>query len=134
MASLLTSLSDALAPEAKIDIVKHFWLKDIHNGNIEPYRSYFQYYAAESERLQLGPIAQDWESSRMIATTHEDIVFIVRILAHGILDRRPEIRNLLRQKFPSADDLAINRSLNFAMRIWLTINVREERTHTPQTP
>ncbi|PVH69855.1 hypothetical protein DL98DRAFT_505209 [Cadophora sp. DSE1049] len=70
----------------------------------------------------------------MVAATHEDIVQIVRILSLSGKYQRPELRNLLRQQFPCAEDIAINRSIDFAMRVWLTMNVREERLHTPHTP
>jgi hypothetical protein len=70
----------------------------------------------------------------MAATKHKDIVLIVRILSLGGKYQRPEVRNFLRQQFPGAEDVALNRSIDFAMRVWLTMNVREERLHTPHTP
>ncbi len=49
---------------------------------------------------------------------------------------RPAVRALLRQHFPNSHELALDRSIDFALRAWLTMNAREESfaLHTPRIP
>lgn len=138
MSSIQAALSDPPAPDLEATIIERFWLKNIRRGlgRDEVYRSYFRYYATECRRLRLGISKEAWQSTAMVARTHEDILRIVHVLSNEQHLCRPEMRTLLRQHFGEAEDLAINRSIDFAMRVWLTINVREHqfRTHTPRTP
>jgi len=134
MASLQSLLTHPLDQEGETALLKHFWVKDIPRGRIEAYRSYLRYYATECARLQFGFLEESQDATGMVAATHEDIVLIVRVLSLGGRYQRPEVRTLLRQHFPCAKDVAIDRSVDFAMRVWLTMNVREERLHTPHTP
>ncbi|KAE9374018.1 hypothetical protein N431DRAFT_335636 [Stipitochalara longipes BDJ] len=134
MASLQSSLSDSLSHEGELAFAKHLWCKDIQEGQIRSYRPYFRYYETECARLHLGQVKEKRNPPIVIAATHEDVSRIVRILSLGQSCHRPEVRALLQQQFPMAEDISINRSIDFALRVWLTMNVREERLHTPHTP
>jgi hypothetical protein len=134
MATLQSSLSNPLSHEGELDFIKQLWSTDIQEGQIRSYRPYFRYYETECARLHLGRVEEKRNSTTMIAATHEDAHLIVRILSRGQSCHRPEVRALLQQQFPMAEDIAINRSIDFALRVWLTMNVREERLHTPHTP
>jgi hypothetical protein len=72
----------------------------------------------------------------MAAKTHGDILFVAHTLSQEKKARRPDVRALLRHRFVESDDVALNRSIDFALRSWLTMNVREEcfSLHTPRTP
>jgi hypothetical protein len=136
MASTLSPLVDPPGPDCETAIVKQFWGKDIPQGKAVAYRPYFRYYATECRRLRLGISNELGQSLTMVATTHEDILLIVYKLPLEKDLCRPDLRALLRLHFPNGDDIGINRSIDFALRVWLTMNVREEcyRMDTPQTP
>jgi hypothetical protein len=141
MASTQSSLVNPPGPGYETVIVKQFWAKDIPQGKAEAYRPYFRYYATECRRLRLGRLRlgisnELGQSSAMVATTHGDILFIVSKLPLEKDLSRPDLRASLRRHFPNGDDIGINRSIDFALRVWLTMNVREEcyRMQTPQTP
>ncbi len=95
--------------------------------------SYFVYYEAELEILKFGLSPLLSPSSNIAATTHDDIVFIVRTLSNDKASTRPFFRNLIHQRWPDANDLALNRSIDLSIRLWLMLNVREGLL-TPQTP
>lgn len=136
MASIQSLLTEPPDPEAEGAIVRQFWAVDIQKQNIqkESHKSYFRYYTTERRRLRLGLSKETWDPSFMVATTHEHILLIVRILSLDKTSRQPEVRDLIGQPFPDGGDAAINRSIDFALRVWLTPNVREERLQTPRTP
>ena len=136
MASINSPLSDSLEKSTELQIVKQLWGKQIHEAQLEPYRPYFRYYATECRRLQLGISEKAWQSTTMAARTHSDLLIIVNTLSLNSSSCNPEIRTSLQTYFPHADDIAIKRSIDLALRIWLTLNVREEcfKTHTPRTP
>ena len=133
--SIDSALTDCLSLADEVAIVKQLWVKkDV--PKLETYEPYFQYYATECRRLRLGIAKEAWQSSTMAATTHADILQVVQILSLDKRTNRPGVRLILRQRFPNAEDLAINRSIDFALRIWLMLNVREEcySMHTPRMP
>jgi len=136
MASIRSLVTEPPGPDTEVAIVKQFWEKDIANKRGEAYRAYFRYYSTECRRLQIGISKESWLSSSMAAKTHEDILFIARTLSLEKESRRPDVRALVRHRFGSSDDLSLNRSIDFALRSWLTMNVREEcfSLHTPRTP
>ncbi|TVY18403.1 hypothetical protein LARI1_G003433 [Lachnellula arida] len=136
MASIYLPVTEPPGPDNEVAIIKQLWGKDIAKGQADAYRSYFRYYSTECRRLQMGISKESWLSSTMAAKTHADILFIVHTLSLESQLYRPDVRALLRHRFVNSDDLAVNRSIDFALRAWLTLNVREERfsLHTPSTP
>jgi hypothetical protein len=138
MASTQSPLIEPPGPDCEAAIVKQFWVKDIPPGKAESYRSYFRYYSTECRRLGLG-VSKELgisKESTLVARTHEDILLIVYKLATEKDLCRPNLRASLRRHFPNGDDIAVNRSIDFALRVWLTMNVREEcySLQTPRTP
>jgi hypothetical protein len=136
MASTPSSLVEPPGADCEAAIVKQFWAKDIPPSKAEAYRPYFRYYATECRRLRLGISKESWQSSTMVATTHEHILLIVNKFPLEKDLFRPNLRSSLRRHFPNGDDIAINRSIDFALRVWITMNVREEcyGLQTPRTP
>ena len=135
MASLQSPLSSPPSHAAELLIASQFWCKQIPPQEQNAYRTYFRYYATECNRLRLGLSKDSWQST-MVATTHEQNLFIVSLLLQSKHSKRPHIRSLIRERWLNADDKAINRSIDFALRTWLTINIRENAfsLHTPRTP
>jgi hypothetical protein len=135
MASIQSLLTDLPCTDVEAFIINQLWGTDVQTLP-GPYSSYFRYYRTECRRLQFGISKDAWQSMVMVARTHEHMIFIVGTLALEKSFRRPAVPALLRQHFPSSDDLSLNRSIDFALRAWLTINVREDAfvLHTPRTP
>jgi hypothetical protein len=135
MASIRSLLSDRPCADVEAFIISQLWGTDVQTlpGS---YQSYFRYYGTECRRLQFGISKEAWQSTSMAANTHEHMILIVNTLALDKSRNRPAVRALLRQHFPSSHDLALDRSIDFALRAWLTMNVREESfaLHTPRTP
>lgn len=136
MASIHHPVTEPPGADCEAVIIKQFWGKEISKGRTEAYGPFFRYYSTECRRLQMGISNESWLSSTMAAKTHADILLIVGTLSLEKHSRRPDVRALLRHQFTGADDLELNRSIDFALRAWLTMNVREERfsLHTPRTP
>jgi len=135
MASIQSPLSLPPGHDAELLIASQFWTKSIPEQEQNLYRSYFRYYATECKRLCLGLSKDSWQST-MVATTHEHNLFIVALLLQQKKEKRPHIRSLIRKRFFNAEDRAIDRSIDFALRTWLTINIRENcfSLQTPRTP
>jgi hypothetical protein len=135
MASIESLLNDLPCTDVEAFIINQLWGTDVQTlpGS---YNSYFRYYGTECRRLQFGISKDAWQSTAMAASTHEHMILIVGTLALDKSCRRPAVRALLRQHFPGSHDLSLNRSIDFALRAWLTINVREDSfaLHTPRTP
>jgi hypothetical protein len=136
MVPLLVPLSEPPDSPAQLTIIERFWKQIIPKSSLDIYRPYFWYYKVESQRLQFGLSIQQWQSSALAATTHEDILCIVDVLSSKRDLRRPQIRDQLRERFPEAGGQAINWSIDLALRLWLMLNVRDEAfsLHAPQTP
>jgi hypothetical protein len=138
MASVRSSLTDPLLSDVEAAILKQFFARDVPPDKAERYRTYFRYYRTECRRLKLGISKESWQASTMIATTHEDILLIAHKLSLSLDNQlyRADLRDNLREYFPHAEDVAINRSIDFTLRVWLTMNVREQcySLQTPRTP
>jgi hypothetical protein len=135
MASIQSPLSSPPDHDAELLIAAQFWGTSIPPQEQNAYESYFRYYATECKRLRLGLSKDSWQST-MVGTTHEQNLFIVAPLLQERNEKRPSIRSLIRGRFLNAEDRAIDRSIYFALRTWLTINIREDcfSLQTPRTP
>jgi hypothetical protein len=89
------------------------------------YKTYFEYYERELKRLRIGIAPPLWIVSTLAAKSHEDVLHIARTLSTQKCSTRPVIRELLRLRFKYADDLAIDRSIDLTLRLWLMLNVRD---------
>lgn len=138
---MMTQESHALSSPPGIadqeKIIKELWVREnsINSIDVSQYSSFIRYYGRECRLLQLGVSKDVWASSEMIAKTHTDILWIVDRISHERMAHRPKIRESLRQHFGAASDISINRSIDFALRIWLTMNIREKKfvLHTQGT-
>jgi len=131
----LRSLSDRPDQDDKIIIQGHFWPQTSQDP--ERYFEYFEYYEAELRRLTLGISRQSWQLKTIAAKTHNDILHTVKILSEQMNSNRPSMRDSLRDScYKGADDVSINRTIDFALRLWLMLNVRDPcfELDTPDTP
>jgi len=92
---------------------------------VDALQIYFDYYIEELELLWMGISEETWQTKGLAAKTYEDIFYIVKILRDNGHSLRPELRPLLRSRFPLSDDLSLDRSINLAIRLWLMINTQE---------
>ena len=131
-----SSLGSPPGPKTRLAIIERFWNKRVLNDRLDTYGAYFRYYELESKRLYLGVSKRDPDHGALAATTHEDITFVVTALSKGRNSRRREIRQTLQSRFPHSDDLAIDESINLALRLWLMLNVLDDHqnVHLKQTP
>jgi hypothetical protein len=109
----------------KLAILLAFFHTTGDSQTIRSYENYFNYYEHESKRLWIGIAPQFWPATRLAAKTHEDILHIAGSLAGRTLWTRPQLREHLQLYFRDAEDLAIDYSINLALRLWLMLNVRD---------
>lgn len=135
MASLSTRLNNHPSEDLKAEIISRFWRKPKTEIRIEDYTLYFQFYHKTCEALYLGLRS---EAQSLVAESHEHLLVIVdqlwSSLDNGQHCKRLQLRRRLGAHFghllePSLEhetDTKINNSINLALRLWLTIEIREE--------
>ena len=94
-------------------------------GQIDGLQEYFAYYSEELHLLCKGISRESWQTKRLAIKTCADLFHIVDILRLSADCQRPVIRQRISLPYPVADDEALNRSINLAIRLWLMINVQE---------
>lgn len=127
--SLRTSLEKKPSDILRRKIVCHFWRKDASAINIRSYDNYFQYYNTTCQALSLGVANTELDS--LSIKMHEDLLDMIDTLWE--LSRttpkfdRPLLRAALKE-LPIHNDQPpdkINNSINFLLRLWLTIRIQE---------
>ena len=101
-----------------------------HTCNFEHYRGlgkYLAYYIEELELLRRGISVDSWQTKYLAVKTCEDLFHIVDLLRGNGASQRPAIRQVLLLRFPSENELALNRSINLAIRLWLMVNTQEPK-------
>jgi hypothetical protein len=136
MASVNSSLTCRPGMQAKIEIGRCFFGESFQAKDLMTFQAYFRYYDSELAMLHFGSSPLSRQSTGLAAKTHEDILYIGTTLQHSGGESRPAIRRSIRNRFRHAEDTALNRSIDLTMRLWLSLNVREEafRLQSPQTP
>lgn len=115
--------------ETRSIIVKCFWgdgAQHLHPTNHEPY---FRFYESKIRKLHLGLRPKDNLSAT--PANHLQICSIVELLSSREYSIRPEIRAAIR-KSPAftdvIDDATLNRAIDLALRLWLTMNIQARRS------
>lgn len=119
------SLLEKPRDDTKLAILSAFFHTTGDWQIIGSYENYFNYYEDELKRLRIGIATPFWLATRLAAKTHEDILHITGSLAGRTSWTRPQIRKHLRLYFGDAEDLAIDCSIDLALRLWLMLNVRD---------
>lgn len=122
--------------QARIEIGRCFFGDQFQAKDLKAFKAYFRYYDSEIEMLQFGSSPLSRQSTELAAKTHGDILFIARTLQQSEAKTRPAVRHSLQTRFQDTTDIALNRSIDLTIRLWLSINVREKtfRALKPQTP
>jgi hypothetical protein len=123
MASVQIKLTDR--PGSQLEIANAFFGPSFEAGMLKGLQSYFKYYTDELHLLRAGFSEETWQTKDLAVKIYEDIFYIVDILQSNGDAQRPAIRDLLRPKFSSSDDMGLNRSINLAVRLWLMINMQD---------
>ena len=88
---------------------------------------YFAYYVEEFDLLRRGISADSWQTKYLAVKTSEDVFHVVDLLRGNGASQRPAIRQLLLLRFPLENEVALNRSINLAIRLWLMVNTQEPK-------
>lgn len=116
----------SLDGSARAAIVRCFWGDEVAEIGLDHYLPYFRHYEAEIRESHYG-VAQSFHAAAAGAC-HDTgkICSIVDRLSSSGTKLRPDIRAALRDNLHLAlDDVLLNRLIDQALRLWLTINVRE---------
>ncbi|KAL9580304.1 MAG: hypothetical protein Q9212_004574 [Teloschistes hypoglaucus] len=116
----------AYRPDLSIRIAQVFFgLTVPQKERIYALKQYFVYFSDELKLLSTGISKESWQIKDLAIKNCEELFHVVDVLRTNQEHRRPEIRQKLLSRFSTSNDLAINRSLNLALRLWLMINVQE---------
>lgn len=135
MAALDNTLDRKLTPGARSAILQVLF-KPAWDANLAFLEGFFNYYESELSTLSLGKWSRTTQSPGIAISTHADLLFVVQSIQAGGSSTKTEIRKRLKHRFLNADDSALDRSIDLSMRLWLMINIRENRLRlqTPRTP
>lgn len=126
MTTDLTPTELTYRPDLRIHIAQAFFGFTVpFTERIYALKQYFIYFSDELKLLRTGISRESWQTKDLAIHNCEDLFHVVDILRTSKGHRRPEIRQKLLSRFGTTNDLAINRSLNLALRLWLMINVQE---------
>lgn len=116
----------AYRPDLRLRIAQAFFGPTVpQKERIYALKQYFGYFSNELKLLRTGISKESWQTKNLAIKDCEDLFYVVDLLRTNQEQRRPEIRQKLLSRFGTSNDLAVNRSLNLALRLWLMINVQE---------
>lgn len=87
---------------------------------------YFKYYETELKRLRL-EILSSRAVTGLEVKTQSDILTVCNILSLPRDESRPAVRDEIKTLFPAAYDLAVDRSVDLVIRLWLMLNSQDSR-------
>jgi hypothetical protein len=136
MASISSSLTCRPGMQARLEIGQCFFGESFQAKDLNTFEAYFRYYDAELAMLQFGSSPLSRQSTDLAVKTHEDVLYIARMLQQSGAQSRPAVRRSIQNRFRNAKLIALNRSIDLTIRMWLSLNVREDtfRLQSPQTP
>lgn len=128
MESEALKLSRKPTDDLKRRIVNCFWRQPEELIDLTDYVGFFNYYRDICRSLHLG--IQSKKVDTLAAQTHEDVLTIIDCLWScqevGFQETRQSLRGKLKEKRSNEEtDERINASIDLALRLWLTMNIRE---------
>lgn len=108
------------------DIAETFFHSELKSSQSSPWQRYFEYYEKELGRLSIGLSALHDATSDLAVRSHDDILYVCGILKSEEGASKENLREILRRRFPDADSVGIDRSIDLTVRLWLMLNVRDE--------
>ena len=101
------------------DLIIKYWWPHTGDANMEEYRSYFEFL-----RQELRNIPWKGVSPKFAVQTLNDIRTVVKLLLEYQAQPRSYLIQQLHHSFPHQDDVAVIRSMELAVRLWLGLNVQ----------
>ena len=111
----------------KREIISRLWHQSKGVIELSDYAEYFEYHWQSCQNMHLGARSK---ADILAARTHGEILDITDALwsfqDNGFQVTRVTLRKILRQKhFQEDSDESINVSIDLALRLWLTLNIRD---------
>ena len=119
-------LRQQLDLDRSILLLQYLWQETVSLTNVNKYQSYLKYYSDEIRRLQFGFPEESRLLSRTAAQTHADVIKVIMTLSEHRDLRLSKVRERVKAIFQGASEEAIQHSIDLALRVWLTLNVRNE--------
>lgn len=121
--------SVSLDRSAQLELIQNLWNRNADDTVLGNYGGYLDYYFREMKNLRFGFA---WALNNSAAQTHRQLLSIVRIMSeHRDLDIFQMIQKVKEvPEFSNAPDEWVQRSIDMALRVWLTLNVREKELET----
>lgn len=114
----------------RLEIGKRFFGSRFNEKRgLKDFKQYFDHYDQEINHLRVAQSPELWQTTGLAATTHQQILSTVDLLRNNRNARRPQLRTSLEQIFPNAPITSLNRTIDVAIRLWLMVNLREEKFH-----
>lgn len=119
-------LSQPLDLDKGVLVLKCLWQDTLSRRDVKKYQSYLDYYNAEMRRLQFYFLRELQPLSMTAAQTHADVIKVITTLSESRNLRLSDIRHRVTALFQGSSQEAIQNSIDLALRVWLTMNVRNE--------
>ncbi|KAI4191030.1 MAG: hypothetical protein LQ346_004816 [Caloplaca aetnensis] len=129
MDTISQPLSIAPGPITQGNLLAVFWGEGAYDRlvDVAQCEDYFEYYNLQARRLDLWISSKNANTATAVARSHGDVLKIVRTLQGASRWRRSEVRDDLKIHFPFCTDTAINDAIDLALRLWLMLNVLDDR-------
>ena len=122
------SLRNSPTTNLRREIVHRLWRRTRDEIDLDDYHSYFDHYDETCKTLYVGARC---EADSISVSSHEHVLLIIdRIWSYidqGIGIERPLLReSLSKTHFEDQADEKINPSIDLALRLWLTMNIKKK--------
>ena len=122
------SLRNSPTTTLKKEIVHRLWRRTRDEIDLDDYHSYFDHYDETCKTLYVGARC---EADFISVSSHEHVLLIIdRIWSYidqGLPIERPSLRgSLSKTHFEDQADEKINTSIDLALRVWLTMNIKKK--------
>lgn len=120
-------LRDSPSEHLRKEIVHRLWRRTKDEIDLDDYVSYFDHYDATCKALYIGARC---EADSMSVSNHEHVLLIIDCIWSHLTCGKGVFRRLLRESlskthFKSQADERINISIDLALRLWLTMNIKK---------
>ena len=122
------SLRNSPPTDLRREIVHRLWRRTREEIDLDQYHSYFDHYDETCRTIYVGARC---EANYISVSSHEHVLLIIdRIWSYidqGMRVERPLLRaSLSNTHFKDQADEKINTSIDLALRLWLTMNIKKK--------
>lgn len=119
-------LSQPLDPDKEVLVLQCLWQRSVSQKDVNKYQSYLKYYGDEMRRLRFSLLKELQPLCRTAAQTHADVIKVIVTLSEHRNLPLSDVQDRLSAVFQGSSEEAIQNSIDLALRVWLTLNVRNE--------